>query len=1056
VIPLSLRLNHFLSYRQAVLDFRGLHTACVCGANGSGKSSLLEAITWALWGQSRAVLEDDVIHLGADEVSVDFTFVNQGQLYRVLRRRHRKQSVVLEFQVGRRVGALAQLLEGAAAGGEAKGVRGADAQAREIKAVDASRWAALPLDEVAFRSLTAKGVRATQQRIVETLKLDYDTFVNSAYLRQGRADEFMLKRPSERKQVLASLMKLDQYDDLAEQAREQSREFKAKAAGLEQGMEQLVVQLNQLPVVTTELATITASLAALRLDQAQDQEDLSDFQACWQQRQDWQQQLVQGEIQRDRLRQSLVELQHRLHQQAEAEQTQQVLMAQSDAIEQRYSQWCELQQQDEQLAAEAVQHLSLADQINQLKPELEAQRQIQIRNLDQCQTQLETLGQQLEALRPVLDKAPDIADARTQLKAARSRLRQLDQLQAEAMPLQRRQAELQQRFERLHSQKLAQRHSLEQLCQELEGQQEGLSQLTQELAGLTQQVNYLEERQRIQDKIRDKGMERRNFLERLRAHRQDYEAQIASLDDKVRSLEQPDANCPLCDRPLDDKHLLAVHQQHERDRQEALDLLVVVRDQILTSQREIEVLREEYRAVERERIGYSGFLERRGQLQEQIAHGQAARSRLDEVELERALLQQQLTEHQIDPQLQKELAELTQQLEALDYDERNHALARGETERWRWADIKQGELRQAQKRQQQLTEQRVVLEEQRLVLEKQQTELRDSPAQQKLQVLERQLADLAYDATAHAQLRQQLREQQEAQIEYQALQQAREQQPQREQQRLALTAQQAMLEQEQSEIAQQFKHLENQLNESPDPSDRITALEAQIANRRDRLDQAIAEQGRLEQRQQQLQQLRVQHQQQLQQVQVYRHQQRVHRELAQAFGKNGIQALMIENLLPQLERETNRILSRLSEHQLQVQFITQKAKRSAKASAKARNDAAALIDTLDIRIADARGTRPYETFSGGEAFRVNFSIRLALARLLAQRSGTALQLLIVDEGFGTQDAEGCERLIGAINAIAPDFACILTITHMPQFKEAFQARIEVSKTAAGSQLTLLA
>jgi exonuclease SbcC len=111
-----------------------------------------------------------------------------------------------------------------------------------------------------------------------------------------------------------------------------------------------------------------------------------------------------------------------------------------------------------------------------------------------------------------------------------------------------------------------------------------------------------------------------------------------------------------------------------------------------------------------------------------------------------------------------------------------------------------------------------------------------------------------------------------------------------------------------------------------------------------------------------------------------------------------------------------------------------------------------LIDTLDILIADAHGTRPYETYSGGEAFRVNFAIRLALARLLAQRSGVALQLLIIDEGFGSQDQQGCDRLIAAINAIAADFACILAVTHIPHFKEAFQTRIDVIKTQVGSQL----
>ena len=133
-----------------------------------------------------------------------------------------------------------------------------------------------------------------------------------------------------------------------------------------------------------------------------------------------------------------------------------------------------------------------------------------------------------------------------------------------------------------------------------------------------------------------------------------------------------------------------------------------------------------------------------------------------------------------------------------------------------------------------------------------------------------------------------------------------------------------------------------------------------------------------------------------------------------------------------------------------MQFLTQRSTKSNRSKRKTTK----LIDTLDILIADVRGTRAYETYSGGEGFRINFSIRLALARLLAQRAGTSLQMLIIDEGFGTQDVEGCERLIAAINAIAADFSCILTVTHMPQFKEAFQTRIEVKKTNQGSRLLL--
>jgi DNA repair protein SbcC/Rad50 len=74
---------------------------------------------------------------------------------------------------------------------------------------------------------------------------------------------------------------------------------------------------------------------------------------------------------------------------------------------------------------------------------------------------------------------------------------------------------------------------------------------------------------------------------------------------------------------------------------------------------------------------------------------------------------------------------------------------------------------------------------------------------------------------------------------------------------------------------------------------------------------------------------------------------------------------------------------------------------------------------------------------------------------LSQRAGTPLQMLVVDEGFGTQDEEGCTRLIAAIQAISNDFACILAVTHMPRFKEAFATRIEINKTAAGSQIQII-
>jgi exonuclease SbcC len=108
-----------------------------------------------------------------------------------------------------------------------------------------------------------------------------------------------------------------------------------------------------------------------------------------------------------------------------------------------------------------------------------------------------------------------------------------------------------------------------------------------------------------------------------------------------------------------------------------------------------------------------------------------------------------------------------------------------------------------------------------------------------------------------------------------------------------------------------------------------------------------------------------------------------------------------------------------------------------------------VIETLDVKISDELGTRNLELYSGGEAFRVNFAIRVALSKLLAHRAGARLQTLVVDEGFGTQDAFGRQRLVEAINLVRQDFAKILVITHIDELKDAFPTRIEVEKPTGG-------
>ncbi|HZY43845.1 MAG TPA: LAGLIDADG family homing endonuclease, partial [Anaerolineae bacterium] len=93
--------------------------------------------------------------------------------------------------------------------------------------------------------------------------------------------------------------------------------------------------------------------------------------------------------------------------------------------------------------------------------------------------------------------------------------------------------------------------------------------------------------------------------------------------------------------------------------------------------------------------------------------------------------------------------------------------------------------------------------------------------------------------------------------------------------------------------------------------------------------------------------------------------------------------------------------------------------------------------------------------SGGEQFRVNFAVRIALSKLLARRAGAQLQTLVIDEGFGALDSTGRDKLVEAINAIQDDFQRILVITHLDELKDAFPVRIDVTKTENGSQIAIV-
>lgn len=161
--------------------------------------------------------------------------------------------------------------------------------------------------------------------------------------------------------------------------------------------------------------------------------------------------------------------------------------------------------------------------------------------------------------------------------------------------------------------------------------------------------------------------------------------------------------------------------------------------------------------------------------------------------------------------------------------------------------------------------------------------------------------------------------------------------------------------------------------------------------------------------------------------------------LRKAFAPQGIPTRIIESVVHHLSEEATHILQRLTHGQMALRLETTRPTKRGEPE-----------EALEVRIDDGHGERDYRLFSGGERFRIDFALRLALGRLLAQRSGRPVRTLFIDEGFGTQDADGRLRLVEAVQAVRNDFDLIMVITHMEDLKEHFPTRIEVTRTPNGS------
>jgi len=411
MIPQKLSLTNFLCYRQVELDFAGIHVACLAGENGAGKSTLLDAMTWALWGKSRARRDDELIHLGEEEMAVELTFGLGKQTYRVLRRRKagKRGSTLLDFQV-----------------------RSSSAE----EPGEPERW----------RSIAESGIRLTQAKIERVLRLDYDTFINSAFLQQGRADEFTVKTAAERKRVLGDILGLDRWAVYEELAKRRLRDIQAEAAVIDLRLQEIKAELARQPEYEAEFEAAQAAVENLTLA-------LQEAQAAYQRIETARTELGHTETQTGEVTQRIAQGERELAElvQKHAAREQQLagyreLAAQADEIEAGYKAYQQAIEQERELGAKLHQSVELNERrasyeaaLSEARHRIEAEREVVVQRIaelesrlpddsllsehDEVQAQLTHLTQLSESREAARDDLARIAQEQAALRARNEALR---------------------------------------------------------------------------------------------------------------------------------------------------------------------------------------------------------------------------------------------------------------------------------------------------------------------------------------------------------------------------------------------------------------------------------------------------------------------------------------------------------------------------------------------------------------------------------------------------------------------------------------------------------
>ena len=538
-------------------------------------------------GPARARRDDELIALGETETWVEFEFGLGPQRYRVWRQRSKK---------GRGQSDLHFYVWNPAAGIEPSG-------GPRVKPAEASIPGRDPANGD-WQLLDEGGLVERQAQIIRTLRLDYETFVNSAFLLQGRADSFTVKTAGERKQILADILGLGRYDLYEEHAKGEVQARKDQAARIGGEIAGIDAELShrgdyeaRLQAARTAATVAVAALRTAEADQAQARLALQERQAQARQLADLRSRLARAERDLADVRGQLGTAQAQLGQ-------FEAVLAQRAEIEAGWAALGAARADDAAWNTRLLRHTQLAERVSRARLAVDQARlalEAEERRLSDRQAEL---GRKVAAGQ---EQAKALAEAQAILARMAEQQTRRDALAGELREAGERGAGWQAEERRFSERDSDLRRKI------TTGQEQGKL-LVEVQAILARMAEQQARRDAIASELREVGEQaagRRAEMDRAKAEGQSANVKRALLETGEA------AACPLCGQPLTADH----QERMVADLTAEHDALA---ERYRTRQAELKQLLERKSALESEDAGLARDLRTRDARQHQAAQAEAA------------------------------------------------------------------------------------------------------------------------------------------------------------------------------------------------------------------------------------------------------------------------------------------------------------------------------------------------------------------------------------------------------------------------------------------------